>query len=276
MSKDKIEIHNLECFGYHGVLEEEKTLGQKFIVSCSIYTDIKTPGKTDDIEDSVNYASIAEYITKWMSNARYNLIESVAEKKKKNILLKFPTIDSIELTVKKPWAPIHFPVDTVSVTVENAWETVFIGVGSNLGDKQQNIEDALEKILGNKYCKDVYISDIIKSEPYGYKEQDEFLNGVISMKTLYSPTELLEFLHEVEESGHRTREIHWGPRTIDLDILFYGDKVIQTKDLVIPHKDMIRRDFVLGPLNTIAPFFIHPVYNKTIEELYENLKRNSN
>ena len=112
------------------------------------------------------------------------------------------------------------------------------------------------------------MSNIIDTEPYGYTEQPNFLNGVICFETLYSPEELLKFFHRLEDEGDRTREIHWGPRTIDLDILFYGDRILQTVDLIIPHKEIPCRRFVLEPLNEIAPYVIHPVLGKTVRDIY--------
>ncbi len=117
------------------------------------------------------------------------------------------------------------------------------------------------------------MSKIIETKPYGYEDQDKFLNGVVCFETLYSPSELLSFLQRLEKEGKRSREsgIHWGPRTIDLDILFYGDQVIQKRDLIIPHKEIHLRRFVLEPLYEIAPFKIHPVFGKTVSELFSDL-----
>ncbi len=100
------------------------------------------------------------------------------------------------------------------------------------------------------------------------------MNGVICFDTLYSPSELLDFLHDLEAKGQRSREteIRWGPRTIDLDILLYGDDIIQKKDLVIPHREMHLRRFVLEPLEEIAPFKQHPVFHKTVSQLFLELK----
>ena len=117
------------------------------------------------------------------------------------------------------------------------------------------------------------MSKIIETKPYGYEDQDSFLNGVICFETLYSPAELLSFLQRLEQEGKRSREseIHWGPRTIDLDILFYGDEIIQKRDLIIPHKEINLRRFVLEPLYEVAPFKIHPVFGKTVAELFSEL-----
>lgn len=103
-------------------------------------------------------------------------------------------------------------------------------------------------------------------------EQDEFLNGVCRIRTLLTPEELLTRLHELEQEAGRERLIHWGPRTLDLDILLYDDWVIEEDDFCIPHVDMQNRRFVLEPMAEIAPYKRHPVYGKTMKEMLADLK----
>lgn len=101
----------------------------------------------------------------------------------------------------------------------------------------------------------------------------DFLNGVIALDTLYTPEELLEKIHEIEKKRGRKRLVHWGPRTLDLDILLYEDCVMDTEDLTIPHIDMANRDFVLKPLVQIAPYERHPVLGKSVLQLYEDVRQ---
>ena len=101
--------------------------------------------------------------------------------------------------------------------------------------------------------------------------QPDFLNGMIQVKTLLTPWELLELLHQIEQRAGRERLVHWGPRTLDLDIIFYDDWVVDTKELQIPHPDMQNRDFVLKPLAELAPFLRHPLQNKTVRQMLEEL-----
>ena len=122
-----------------------------------------------------------------------------------------------------------------------------------------------------KGCRVAKVSSYLVTEPYGGVEQDDFLNACLSLDTLLSPSELLEKLHEIEQAAHRERLIHWGPRTLDLDILLYDDEILETEDLIIPHVEMHKREFVLKPLSEIAPYKRHPVYQKTVAELLEAL-----
>lgn len=116
------------------------------------------------------------------------------------------------------------------------------------------------------------ISKFYITPPYGMTEQDDFLNGCLELRTLLSPTELLEMLHMIEQQAGRERIVYWGPRTLDLDIIFYDDLVMQTEELCIPHVEMHKRTFVLKPLHDIAPYKRHPVYGKTVREMLEEEK----
>ena len=147
---------------------------------------------------------------------------------------------------------------------------VFIAIGSNLGDRMKNIETALEKMeaYGLRIIKK---SSIIETEPYGFKEQDKFLNGVILIETDLGPFELLNLLLNIEREMGRERKIRWGPRNIDLDIIFYDDLIIDTENLKIPHPDAHNRTFVMGPISEIDPDFLHPVLKKKVKDIYLEL-----
>ena len=170
----EIIIKSLECFGFHGVLEEEKKLGQKFVISAKLNLDVSKAVETDACENTVNYSEVCHMISDIVRDTNYNLIESLADRIAKEILIAFPLVDSIYVKVEKPWAPIKLGLDTVAVATEKKWHNVYLGVGSNLGDSQANIESAVKMMKASEYNKDVMISNLIKTKPYGYKEQDDF------------------------------------------------------------------------------------------------------
>ena len=137
----------------------------------------------------------------------------------------------------------------------------FLGLGSNLGDRQQNLEAACNAFRILKR------SSIYETEPVGLLEQPWFLNMVIEIETGGTPQQLLYYCQSVENKLGRRREIPKGPRTIDIDILFYDTWIVEERDLIIPHPEIPNRKFVLEPLNEIEPHFEHPVFKRTISEL---------
>ncbi|MBM4340082.1 MAG: 2-amino-4-hydroxy-6-hydroxymethyldihydropteridine diphosphokinase [Deltaproteobacteria bacterium] len=151
---------------------------------------------------------------------------------------------------------------------------VYIGFGSNLGDKIAYCEKAIAEILDLDSHKLLAKSSFYKTQPVGYRAQDWFVNGVIKLESDLEPQDLLRALKEVESRLGRTETFQWGPREIDLDLLLYGDRVIQTDQLQIPHPRLQERRFVLIPLNEIDPDLIHPVLKKSIQELLKEIKEN--
>lgn len=270
---DKINIKDLEIYCNHGVFKEENVLGQKFLVSVSLMLDTQKAGRSDVMEDSVSYADVAHFIKKIMKENTFKLLEAAAEHVAQAVLLGFPMAEGIRVEIKKPWAPILLPLDTVSVEIERGWHRVYIATGSNLGNKEANIEKAVSLLDEDKRTRVVKRSSLIVTEPMGEVKQDDFLNGAVEVMTLRSPMELLALIGEIEHTLKRVREIHWGPRTIDLDIIFYDDIVMNTETLTIPHVGMQDREFVLKPLAEIAPQAMHPVFRKNVYELYKELKK---
>lgn len=269
---DVIHIQKLEIFANHGVFAEENVLGQKFVVSADLYLSLEAAGETDDLTKSVHYGRAAEVIKSVTERTTFKLIERLVEEIAEELLLNFP-IDGCRVVVEKPWAPVKLPLETVSVEVTRFWHDAFIATGSNMGDSERLINEALQKLDSDKGCRLIKASTLIKTKPYGGVEQDDFLNGCAHIRTFYSPMRLLKKLNEIEAEAGRERLIHWGPRTLDLDILFYDREIICTEKLTVPHADMKNRRFVLEPLNEIAPFFVHPVYGKSVSEMLRELDK---
>lgn len=267
--KDCIIIENLEVFAHHGVYPEETRDGQNFYVNAYLYTDTKKAGYSDELSDSTNYGQVCQEIHDFLTKHTYKLLEAAAENLAEHILLMFPLIEKITLEIRKPHAPILLSFESVSVKIHRGWHRAFIALGSNMGDKRAYIENAVDSLKSDKKVRNVQVSTLIETKAYGGVEQDDFLNGVMMFETLYAPEQLLFRIQQEEKRALRKREIHWGPRTLDLDVLFYDDEIWDKPHLTIPHPDMKNRDFVLKPMAELAPYFVHPIYRCTMNNLLQ-------
>ena len=269
---DQLRIKDLEIFAYHGLFPSEKELGQKFIIDASLSYDMTKAATDLDLEASVHYGELCQQWTTWFQETTEDLIETVAYKLVERTFETYPIVQEIKLELKKPWAPIHLPLETCSVTIHRRKQRAFIALGSNMGDKTANLEQAIDKMRarGIHVLKE---SSVITTEPWGGVEQDSFANQVIEVETWLPAPILLNTLLSIESEMGRVREVHWGPRLIDLDLLFVEDQVIYTDDLILPHPYIAERLFVLESLQEIAPHFIHPVLGQPIRHLYRQLEK---
>lgn len=270
---DKICIKDLEIYAHHGVLPEEKKNGQTFFVSAELMLDLRPAGTSDDLSKTVNYADVCEDIRRTMQEESYDLIEAAAEAVAEHILLSYPLIKGVHIVVSKPQAPIPMTFDTVCVDITRERHVAYLGIGSNLGDKEGYLDYAVDQLNKDDYIRVTKVSSYIVTEPYGDVEQDDFLNGCLEIETLYSPQDLLSVVNDIEQGAGRKRVIHWGPRTLDIDILLYDRELIAEDNLKVPHVEMAKRAFVLSPLAEIAPYAYHPGYHMTVLELLERLRK---
>lgn len=268
---DQITISDLTIYAKHGVYAEENILGQQFLVSVIIDVDLSRAGRTDNLADSIDYGAVCHFVTQYMQEHTFHLIEAAAEHLAEELLLQYSQICKIRIKVKKPWAPIGLPIKNVCVSIERTRHDVWLGIGSNLGDRKEHIRRGIDALKSLSSCRVREISGIIETEPYGGVEQDKFLNCVLRLETVLQPKALLETLQQIEAQEGRTREVHWGPRTLDLDILFYDHLVMNAPELTIPHVDLQNRLFVLEPLREIAPWYRHPVLGQSVEQMYGQL-----
>lgn len=144
---------------------------------------------------------------------------------------------------------------------------VYLGLGSNISDREQQLKSAVERLDQVTDIHVQQVSSMYETKPVGYVDQPDFLNVCLHIKTSLSPEVLLQQCLDIEKELHRVRKVRWGPRTIDIDVLLYGDQIIESEQLIVPHPRMTERAFVMIPLNEIASHVIEPRSKKTIQSL---------
>lgn len=268
---DKIHIKDLEIIGFHGAIPEEKVLGQKFVLSFELDVDLRQAGKNDDLTKTVHYGELAQKVEEEFTKTSYDLIEKAAEEICEFVLLNYPLVKKVKLLLKKPWAPTRKHVEYVAVEIERKWNKVYIAAGSNLGNKEETLKEAIDKIDKRKDCVVTKVSNFYTTDPVGYEDQDKFVNCVFEIDTLQTPSELMDTLLEVEKDFKRERIIRWGPRTLDLDIIFYDDIISYDEHILIPHPRAHERQFVMKPMCDINPYYVHPIYRKRVMDISSEL-----
>ena len=163
---DQLQIKDLEIFAYHGLFPSEKELGQKFVISARLSYDMTRAATELDLTASVHYGELCQQWTTWFQESTEDLIETVAYKLVEHTFETYPLVQEIELELKKPWAPVHLPLDTCSVTIHRRKQRAFIALGSNMGDKQANLEQAIDKLRtrGIHILKE---SSVLTTDPWG-------------------------------------------------------------------------------------------------------------
>lgn len=249
---NRISLKQMKLFGHTGCLPEEKKNGQYFYVSIDMFCR-EIPGTlTDDLNDTVNYADVYEIAKMIVEESDCNLIEHLAFVIGRAVIGKYGLIDSVRVLVRKPDAPIDGEFDAMETEISVSRKDVVIGFGGNMGDREQIINEALDMIRANPAFELIKVSSLYETEPVGYDDQGDFLNGCAVIRTYLEPVEVLHELQRIENELHRVRTIKNGPRTIDLDILLIPGFKSDAAELTVPHPRMYERAFVLVPLKELG------------------------
>lgn len=269
---DKILLNQMQFYGYHGALPEERRLGQRFSVDLELETDLFRAGQTDDLSQTVNYADVFSRVQTIVEKQSFQLIETVAEKIAADLLHAFPRIDACRVKVIKPDPPIEGHYASVAAVVERRRITAYLGLGSNMGDRAFFLEQSLDRLNELPNVQVGRCSSIYETAPYGPVTQDNFLNMAAEVMTTQPANALLAAIQKIELDLQRKRGLHWGPRTIDIDILTFGQQISRTEALALPHPEIARRGFVLKPLAEIASHLVLPGDNCSIIERWQSLE----
>ncbi len=273
---DKIVLKDFEVTACHGVNPSEKVTPQRFLISVTVYADICAAADFDDLDLTVSYSAVKKEVKNFAENNCFDLIETLAVRLARLLLRKFDLAQGVKVTVKKPDAPMSGKFEYAAVETELKWHRIYLSLGSNLGDANGYLDFAVKSLQDHPAFKNVRESSRIESAPYGGVADRIFSNSVVEADSYLSPEELLRAVNAIESKAGRVRDIRWGNRTLDIDILLYDDIVYDRNGLSIPHYDMLNREFVLKPLAELAPYKIHPLSGKRAAELLDELERKFN
>ena len=253
---DRIRLAGVRARGFHGVLAEEKRDGQEFVVDVELMLDLAPAGSSDDLTRTVNYAEVGADVVARIEGPSLDLIEALAEQIAGDALAR-PGVRAVEVTVHKPEAPVGVPFGDVAVTVTRTRaEDVVIALGANLGDPVATLEAAIAELAG--VVDGVRRAPFVTTDPVGPPDQPRYTNTVVVGTTALGPAELLAALHAVEARHGRVRDVRWGARTLDLDLVQYGDPARERdvtsreESLLLPHPRAHERAFVLHPWSRVA------------------------
>lgn len=257
---DRIEIRGVTARGAHGVLEHEKTSPQPFVVDVDLGVDLRAAGRSDDLADTVSYAEVAADVVAIVEGPGVDLIEHLAERIAAACLRR-ELVQWAAVTVHKPEAPVGVSFGDVAVrVVRERVRPAVIALGANLGDPAATLTAAVREIDALPGVSVRAVSPFVDTAPVGGPpDQPRFCNAVLLADTRLPARALLQALHGIEAAHGRTREVHWGPRTLDLDVVQIGDPaegsdlVESSEHLVVPHPRAHERSFVLAPWHEVDP-----------------------
>lgn len=254
---DHILIDDLRVTCIIGVLDHERVTPQPLRIDVDIEVDLHDAGQSDDLTQTVHYGEVAVALANLARDTEYQLLERLAQHMTE-VVLSFPLVRAVDLTLTKLEPPIPERIGSTAVRlrrVRSDFSTstphkAILALGSNIGDRAGYLRFAIDR-LGDRVTAQ---SQVFETDPVGGPEnQGAYLNMVVAIDTELDPYALLRWLHRIEADAGRERVVHWGPRTLDLDLLFFDDVVIDGGNLAVPHPRYAERRFVLAPLSEVAP-----------------------
>jgi dihydroneopterin aldolase/2-amino-4-hydroxy-6-hydroxymethyldihydropteridine diphosphokinase len=266
---DRILLTGVRARGFHGVLPEERAVGQEFVVDLELTLDLAIAGATDRVVATVHYGELAEAVVAAIQGEPVDLIETLAQRIA-DVALGHELVERVVVTVHKPSAPIPVPFNDVAVRVDRARlrpeEQVVIALGTNLGDRIATLDDAvaaLGRLPGLVVDAVSSVHETVAVTERGLDpDRPRYGNRVVTGRTALDPAALLAALLRIERAFGRVRTERWGDRTLDLDLIVQGDHAIDVPGLVLPHPRAHERRFVLEPWFEVDPDAVLPGHGR--------------
>ncbi len=255
VNNDRMVMKNMKFYGRHGVFAEENRLGQHYEATVFLTLDLSKAGRSDELKDTVDYAAVYEVVRFILEETESKLIEAVAEQVAEAILRFDNQIQVVEVHLTKPNPPFKVFFDGVTVEIirsrDDLQHVVMLGFGSNVGDRIGWLREAVKQLDEDEETEVYDVSNIYETAPVGPVDQGPFLNMNALVVTRRSAESLLSLMQQIEQNCGRERTIHWGPRTLDLDLLLYNQDTFALENLQVPHPFLAERAFVLVPMNQL-------------------------
>jgi dihydroneopterin aldolase/2-amino-4-hydroxy-6-hydroxymethyldihydropteridine diphosphokinase len=262
-SLDQIRLLGLTARGTHGVLAHERRDGQDFTIDVVLHLDTGPAAATDDLAATVDYGALAVRVADVVRGEPVNLIETLAAKIAAGCLAS-PGVVAVDVAVHKPHAPIteQFTDVVVAIRRERAGAldlqpvepvTAVLALGTNLGDREGILRAAVAELDEVAGVRVDAVSPVVETDPVGGPDQPDYLNAVVLLTTRLAAGDLLAVCQRIEAGHGRERSVRWGPRTLDIDLIRYGDLLSDDPALELPHPRAGQRAFVLAPWLAVDP-----------------------
>jgi dihydroneopterin aldolase / 2-amino-4-hydroxy-6-hydroxymethyldihydropteridine diphosphokinase len=256
--RDRIDINGLTVTTVVGALPHEREIAQPLRIDLTLHVDLRDAGRSDELGDTVHYGLVTEHVADIVRENKDVLLERLADRIAE-VVVGFDRVEGVDLTLTKLRPPIGEHVETTAVRISRtaadfdirprASHRAIVALGSNLGDRNGHLRFALGELGGV-----VAQSQVFETEPVGGPDaQSAYLNMVAVLDTPLDPFAFLRRCQRIESAALRERTVAWGPRTLDVDVLFYDGVTVSSPELTIPHPLLAQRRFVLAPLAEVAP-----------------------
>lgn len=262
---DRIEVTGWRVMTVIGALDFEQLTPQPVEIDAVLHLDLEEAGETDDLSATVNYGAVLDSFAK-LAEEPHVLLERLAQRLCE-VALSFPLVQEAELVVRKLRPPVPHDVAHTAVRVRRrrivsqvaGGHEAILALGSNLGDREGFLRLAVQELGPSRQ------SQVWETDPIGGPEgQGPYLNMVVAVPTDLDPFALLRRCQRIERLAGRVRESRWGPRTLDIDVLFYDGVTVTSEELTVPHPRLAERRFVLAPLEEVAPDRTPPDWDATL------------